>query len=187
VSSSCYTIGLGTGRCGTASLAHLLNAQSGLSVRHEAAPLIPWQSPTQTDALGWLTAHESGFGDVAHSWIGLVPQLVRDARVRCVALWRPVEATVDSFCRAMPAEYIQTNGPHGAPQFPTYDLPERDAWQRYVEVYHMRLRGLAVDRYVNLLRMDRLNTKAGQHRILSAAGVPTEDQVLLSDCHRNAS
>lgn len=185
--TSKYIIGLGTGRCGTASLAHLLNAQPGLSVGHEAAPLIPWQSPAQTDALGWLTAHEKGFGDVAHSWIGLVPQLARDACVRCVALWRPVEATVDSFCRAMPTEYIQTDGPHGAPQFPTYDLPEQVAWRRYVEVYHMQLRGLAMDGYVTLLRMDRLNTEAGQRRILSAAGVSTEDQVLLTDCHRNAN
>ena len=37
-------LGIGTGRCATASLATLLNEQEDSSVSHEVRPLLPWNT-----------------------------------------------------------------------------------------------------------------------------------------------
>ena len=39
-----FVFGLGTGCCGTASLAHLLNDQPNSFVGHELAPILPWST-----------------------------------------------------------------------------------------------------------------------------------------------
>lgn len=36
-------LGLGSGRCGTLSLAHVLNRQPGVQVSHEERPRLPWK------------------------------------------------------------------------------------------------------------------------------------------------
>jgi hypothetical protein len=183
-----YVIGLGTGRCGTASLAALLGAQEGVHVGHEQAPMIPWR-PSSDDnerAVRWLEAQPGPVvGDVAHAWISLVPQLAAHASVQCVALWRPVGETAASFCRHMPAAYIQTNSLKGALQFPTYDLPERVAWRRYVTTYHNRMAGLSD--CIEILPMEALNSQRGQRRILRAAGIPHQQHTYFDECHHNAT
>lgn len=182
-------MGLGTGRCGTASLAKLLDAQDGVNVGHEQAPVIPWHPDGvgYDRAVRWLQAQPGPIaGDVAHAWISLMPQIADHQSVRCVALWRPVEETVQSFCEHMPAEYIQTDGQKGARQFPTYDLPPEEGWRRYVETYRQKLRALVAEGFVDVFSMDDLNSRKGQRAVLSAAGIPRERHNCLDECHENA-
>jgi len=185
-----FVIGLGTGRCGTTSLAHLLGRQPGATIRHEDAPPLPWPDAEggYGRALRWLKAKPGPVaGDVAHAWLSALPRLAHDLPVSCVALWRPVEPTVESFLRHLPDTYIQSDGPPGARQFPTYDRPPRDGWRRYVEAYHRRLRHLKAAGHVTVLPMVALNSRAGQRRILRAAGFPDGRHVYVAACHRNAS
>jgi len=184
-----YILGLGTGRCGTASLAALLDAQDGATVTHEEAPPIPWEPSGEEvgRAVRWLKAQDGRLvGDVAHSWIGLLPHIAGRS-VRCIGLWRPVEDTVQSFLRHMPADYIQTDGPKGAKQFPTYDLPAEEGWTRYVETYQLRLKALALNGVVSLYPIDALNSEVGQKAILGSARVPEGEHVYLNNCHHNAT
>lgn len=42
---------MGTGRCGTLSLAEILNAQPNTHVTHEEAPLLPWDHERNSDII----------------------------------------------------------------------------------------------------------------------------------------
>jgi len=177
-------IGLGTGRSGTTSLAALLNAQRGAHVGHESYPwTLPWSpDPADIKKAGKWLGEQDGYlvGDVSHAWLPMVQYL---DGVRCIALRRRVEDTVDSFVRAIPAAYIQEDGTHGRAEFPTYDLPERGAWRRYVQVYHF---WADAEPSVRVFPMNALNSRAGQRHILRAAGVPADRHRYLLDCHKNA-
>jgi len=188
--TSKYILGIGTGRSGTASLAHLLSAQDGVQGGHERAPRIPW-TPSDADrtrAIRWLKAQSGPITvDVAHSWISMVGYVATEVPVRWVGLVRDREETVDSFCRHMPKKYIQTDGPHGAAQFPTYDLPERKAWEAYVRQYHWQLILMREVQIGQVFPMTFLNTKPGQRRLLNAAGIEDSRHHYIDDCHLNAT
>ena len=87
--------GLGSGRCGSASLAYLLNEQKGALVGHEMAPVLPWVT---TDLTGiqfrWeQLQHQSHLypmvGDVGIYYLPYIPMLMRS--------WSEVPALNESY------------------------------------------------------------------------------------------
>ena len=67
---------MGSGQCGTLSLARLLSRQPGVVVSHEDPPLLPWQR------IGFCRRYCVGRGErlrvQVREWIGLwVPQWIR--------------------------------------------------------------------------------------------------------------
>lgn len=74
-------IGIGTGRCGSLSLAKLLNLQPDTEVSHEHAPVLNWDfSQYQIDLkLKALFSREATVvGDVSMAWLHYVPYLLHD-------------------------------------------------------------------------------------------------------------
>ena len=64
VSKKRLIFGLGTGRCGTASLAYLMSHQDSTHASHELFPILPWEVNTSTLTHKWTTMdHQSHLFD----------------------------------------------------------------------------------------------------------------------------
>jgi len=100
-----FVVGTGTGRCGTSSLAALLDSQQGADVTHERwRSRVPW-----TEGQHWarslvevaqedLAAGPQIAGDVAFQWQWYAEGLM-EAGARIVYLKRSCEEVVESFIR----------------------------------------------------------------------------------------
>ena len=118
-------VGIGTGRCGSVSLARLLGKQRGVKFTHESRPLLPWRREDATEFdIGILDAafgitdpmepyrvHAERFrerlddyqvvGDVASPWLQYLPELLSefpDARVIAL-IRRDKERFIESFMK----------------------------------------------------------------------------------------
>src|SRR2546423_307998 len=129
-------LGIGSGRCGTRSLANLLNRQPGTQVTHEEPPRLPWRIPHDRAMTHRLAQIEPIVGDVASYFLPYVQQAIEySPGIRIVCLKRPREEVIDSFCRWLDKVHpLPTNhwaarpalGWHHEPIwtriFPQYDL-----------------------------------------------------------------
>lgn len=196
-----FVLGIGTGRCGTLSLAELLNNQPSSHVTHEVRPLLPWSS---TNREGLVAERINRFrqrqcqlvGDVGSFYLPYVEQfvsLVPDIRIIC--LRRDCAEVVRSFsewsdhAHGAPADHWSdspqpglTFDPVWSTIFPKYPVNSREEGIRqYWHDYHRQVE-ILVRKYPSNIRVfemeDALNTEAGQREMLSFVGVPTREQVL---------
>jgi len=104
--------GLGSGRCGTSSLAYLLNAQEGALVSHELSPILPWDFDQNGIQFRWdQLNHQAGtypvVGDVGIYYIPYVSFLISSLNTllseshvfKFIILKREKEAVVESYVR----------------------------------------------------------------------------------------
>jgi hypothetical protein len=203
-------LGIGTGRCGTHTLAQILSRQPDARVTHEERPLLPWSAEDggalirERMARWGRTRIEGLVGDVASFYLPYVEEaLGAEPEVRVVCLKRPREEVVQSFCRWLDTVHpLPTNhwaqepgaGWHHDPVwtriFPQYDMQDREEGiRRYWEEYYARVEELA-GRYPGRIRVfdmqTAFNTDAGQRELLTFAGVAPEKQV-LGPAHTNQS
>jgi hypothetical protein len=184
-------LGLGSGRCGSTSLAEILRRVPRAIATHEIAPYVNWDPlPCQIDfhlrRFALLRRFFPLVGDCAHWWLRAVEQvfaaipdslafgLVRD-EADCVRSWMAVS----------PPDVNHWVAPHNHiwpadkwdPLYPHYELPpdaRRDPAHakaqlihRYVREYNERLTALA-DRYAGrilLLRTEQLDRAETRHEI----------------------
>ncbi|MGN6546966.1 MAG: hypothetical protein ACTHK7_18065 [Aureliella sp.] len=101
-----FVFGIGTGRCGTLSLARLLNSQVDVKVTHEMRPLLDWDAPHDEQrriarARLERLARESDaglVGDVASFYLPYLPYLLEASEdIRVVCLRRPRHEVIASF------------------------------------------------------------------------------------------
>ncbi|MGN6546207.1 MAG: hypothetical protein ACTHK7_14230 [Aureliella sp.] len=101
-----FIFGIGSGRCGTLSLARLLDSQPDARVTHEMRPLLGWDAPEDekrriAGARLERLARESDaglVGDVAAYYLPYIPFLLEgNADVRIVCLRRPRQEVIASF------------------------------------------------------------------------------------------
>lgn len=194
-------LGIGTGRCGTHTLAEVLNAQPGAHVTHEHPPLLPWHpSPGRPGIRERLqryrrTRRGRFIGDVASFYLPYIEEAIAaEPGLRVVCLERPREEVVSSFCRwvdmvhPLPTDHWSREpapGWHYHPVwsriFPQYETTDRKEGLRlYWDEYHRTVAGL-VRRYpehVRVFPIGALNDESGVRAILSFAGIPQELQVL---------
>ncbi|MCB1038849.1 MAG: hypothetical protein KDA94_04860 [Acidimicrobiales bacterium] len=185
--SSRLVIGLGTGRCGTHSLADLLAAQPGTVAMHQPAPCLPWHVD-----FGWyrdvndLIAAQGPAVVALVAWYYLpyVDLLARDHDVRFVCLQRDRASTVASIDRltAQFDHWSNRSPSHSANErwrslFPSYDVDDKvEALGRYYDEYYERARAHAdamPDRFSVFATTD-LNDDGGVAAILRAAGYGPE-------------
>ncbi len=196
-------LGIGTGRCGTHTLADLLNRQPDAYVTHEKRPLLSWNPvpgrPGIRERLARFRRNRPQrlIGDVALFYLPYVEEAIAlEPRLRVICLERPREEVVASFCRWLDAVHpLPTNhwaarpseGWHHDPlwtrAFPQYEISDRaEGIRRYWEEYHRRAAELALrfPANVRVFPIEALNDKAGVRCLLSFAGVPEDRQVLLT-------
>jgi hypothetical protein len=202
-------LGIGSGRCGTFSLAHVLNRQPGVEVSHEDPPLLPWRRETGEAVIRERFARfrrsRSGpiLGDVASFYLPYVEDaIVVEPDIRIICLKRPREEVVRSFCRWLDQVHpLPTNhwaedpapGWHHEPVwtriFPQYATQNREEGiRRYWDEYYEKVADL-VGRYPQHIRVFEteraLNTEDGLRELLAFAGLPLEQQVRAVGLHVN--
>lgn len=198
-------LGMGTGRCGTHTLAELLNRQPDASFTHEQPPLLPWRPVPDWSAIRERLRRLRGtrpqrlIGDVALFYLPYVEEAIAlEPEIRVICLERPREEVVASFCRwadtihPLPTDHWADEPPAGwhhdpiwSRIFPKYaGLTSREERiGRYWDEYHREAAELA-RRYpanVRIFPTEALNVEAGVRDILTFAGVPSDRQVVLTD------
>lgn len=201
-------LGMGTGRCGTRSLATLLNRQAGAKVTHEEYPLLMWRSPRRENLVERLnrilTSRKAKIvGDVASFYLPYAEAAIEfDPEIRIVCLQRPRKEVIHSFCQWIDKVHpLPTNHwarqpapgwyhePIWTPIFPQYDTTDRlKGIGRYWDEYFERAESLQTRFPKNVRIFDwlpALSTLEGQRELLTFCGFAESEQVLTLEVHEN--
>lgn len=160
-----FILGIGSGRCGTLSLAHVLAAQPQTQATHEDPPLLPWipdpnRPVIEQRFVRWRRKFKNAavVADVASFYLPYVEQAIaHEPDLRVVCLKRPREEVVESFCKWLDGTHpLNINhwaerpsvGWHHDPIwtriFPQYEIEDREQGiRRYWDEYYARVDELA--------------------------------------------
>lgn len=181
-------IGLGSGRCGTQSLAHLLDKQSAAKVYHERVDHeIRWHGSEQEiqTFLDEAVAQDEFqlIGDVAFYYLPYVEAILAyQPKVKFICLQRDCTETVVSYMQKTEDRnhWMEHDGrvwqlSRWDECYPKYAVPDKkSALTLYWYDYYFtatRLQALYPQQF-QLFPMTALNSKAGQHAILAFLGIP---------------
>lgn len=169
--------GLGTGRCGTKSLATLLSRQPGAAVSHEAHPPLSWCADPDP------ARHFRGFdgaalrADVGFYYLPWVDALRSEfPELRFVCLRRNRAAVIASFERKRPlhSHWFREGPPDNVWDrcFPSYEPPLEfaEAVGRYWDEYYAAAETFVDDRF-RIVATETLNTIDGVAELLEFCGV----------------
>jgi len=197
LSKKTLVFGLGTGRCGTTSLAKLLNAQPNTLVTHELSPILPWTPNFEMLQYRILQlehqVHADFIGDVGSYYLPYVTPLIKSMinekfNLKFVVLKRNMNDTVSSFLRKNESyNRLQAHDgtkwkqdPHWDNSFPTYssDLTKKQAaelrWHEYYDVANT-----IEDNFdnVRIFNIEDLNSDLGVNSILDFIGIDNKNIV----------
>ena len=186
--------GLGSGRCGTHSLADLLNSQKDSQITHEMGdqPVLTWEFDEKTldYYLNKITSRNSFFaGDVAFYLLPYVETIIKKyPESRFVCLMRDKEETVCSYeKKTIGRNHWQTHRGEFYQLcpwdkcYPKYECKnKRTALELYYDDYYSFVDSL-VKKYpsnVSLFPMDSLNDEKEVKSILKFIDVPEKDAII---------
>lgn len=171
-------IGLGTGRCGTLSLSHLLNIQPNADVTHERKPILPWKfdrTLIQQKIESLLESDRAIVGDVALYYLPYVPFIAKNYdNVDFICLKRDKTETIESFFNwvkgnpwSKESDLFDENT-YFFDSYPKYDTSDKKAaisqyWDEYyqlAEEYEKRYN------FFKVFNTQDLNTQSGVTSIL---------------------
>jgi hypothetical protein len=190
-------IGLGTGRCGTTSLARLLNAQANAWVSHELdnQPMPPIPRWAQDEAVVMIELERLLFqkknilaGDVALFHLPYIERIAaKFPGVRFICMKRPKQATVKSFVKKTMLYERWRSDPEQDhlpwnQVFPKFNAATKEAacgmyWEYYYQECN-RLQKLFPDSFF-MFNMEDLSSPYGVKSILTACGIPESEQRIL--------
>lgn len=186
--SRVVVFGLGTGRCGTSSLASLLDAQAGAYVTHEMSPILPWNVDAEAVESRVNALVDRGVdisGDVSSTYLPHVETILSVfPSAKFVCLERPKAEVVESFSAktGQRNHWMNHDGrewtpdPVWDPAFPKFAAKgKREAIEQYWDHYFAESRRLEREfpeafRVFDLHR--DLNSEDGVTSILDFVGVP---------------
>lgn len=189
MSESTIILGIGTGRCGTKSLSHLLSRCRGAVVTHEASPSLPWSPTPKSVAEAWEYLTRSWqaplwHGDVAYRWgphVEPMLELAQDAGLdlRVIGLIRDRESCAESMMKVFGMvgqghTYISHPKVGG---FPTLAIDDPlESYRAYWQVYADLIADLC-ERYperVTMVRTEDLDNINEQRRLFQHCGIPAD-------------
>jgi hypothetical protein len=171
-------IGLGTGRCGTLSLSHLLNIQPNADVTHERKPILPWKfdrTLIQQKIESLLDSDRAIVGDVALYYLPYVPFIANTYKnVYFICLKRDKTETIESYFNWLKGnpwskEYDQSDeNTYFFDSYPKYDISEKKSaisqyWDEYYKLAQEYEKKYSFFRVFNT---QNLNTQRGVTSIL---------------------
>ena len=205
--------GLGSGRCGTASLAYLLNDQKDAFIGHEMPPILPWDTSDLTglqfrwDQIQHQSHLYSMVGDVGIYYLPYLPTLIQSHDsipfinqnyvLKFVILKRDRKEVINSFLEKFKRQNNNPLQTEKAPGmivdewdecFPKYDgMTLREAVGAFYDDYYKESERFALERpdMVKIFSVDDLNTEAGVLQILDFVGV--EDPRVSVSIRKNVS
>lgn len=184
-------VGLGTGRCGTHSLAELLELQNGTTALHQPEPCLPW-----TVDHGWYHHVQEVIAGISGPFVALIAWyylnyvnlLIRDHDATVICLRRDRSETIHSIDRMTPEFDHWSNRPARANPtteyrglFPNYDVPDkRTALGLYYDEYYGRAERLqrTYPKRVRIFSTTDLNHEASVVDLLSFAGYAENDMTV---------
>lgn len=196
-------LGIGTGRCGTMSLAKLLNHQNYTTVKHEWE-LMPWNINPKA-----FTKKSKMIENVNNKYVGevayyLLPYLKRffqkyKDNLKIIALQRSREKTVQSYLdktgrkSSRDRHHWYNHGgkrwdkdPKWDPTYPNIGIKnKREAIEEYYDQYYNIVEQWE-NKYPHLIKLfptDNLNSSKGQSEILEFIGL--EKYIHLHPCRYN--
>lgn len=181
------------GKCGTTSLAHLLDSQPDSCFSHEMQGTHWFEifSDYQRVKKNLLKRAESNcfVGDVSYAWAQYTNRIIEDfPDVKFINLWRDKEETVESFWKGNQnrVEAINTPTPWATREFwlvmyPFFGFPpSKDQIAHTYDIYH-RLTEIILTIYpkrVFCLNVKSLNDIDKVDNLLNFVGIPKEQRVL---------
>lgn len=199
--------GLGTGRSGSTSLAHLFAAQADTYYSHEHAPLLPWRNGGERlafhlERMQLLRFLYGTVVDVSHWWLPHTESIIAaDPQARFVVLRRGREQTVKSFVKIKGGggagsihHWVQHDGRHFKRNawdecYPKYLAAEAGTLEagagRYWDDYYSTAQALQ-ERHPQQVRMydiGVLEDAQGQQELLRFCGY--EQPQAGGDLHKN--
>lgn len=195
-------IGIGTGRCGTKSLARILNHCKNVNVVHEGH-LMPWDDPPKEDIESFIDflVRLDGLnlkGEVSLNILPLVPILLhRITSLKIIHIWREKEAVVESFIRMhgkisrLHKSTVEATNFHasrvrgqmhalaGSHQiFPTFDIEDiEQAYSHYWDFYMDE--AAKIDGVYKIYAPDLLSNSE-LHRMFDYLEIPIKDRKLIA-------
>jgi hypothetical protein len=194
-------IGCGTGRCGTTSLAKLINGCEYAICKHELRPLLPWVFNEELfqDRVKWFSTSTAGItGDVAYFYLPYLERLIDvlpHLKVLCIE--RDRQAVIDSFTwkTQWRNRWCHHDGSKWAKDtvwdktFPKYNLPDKaEAISVYWDEYRKEIRRIAgkFPQNVDIRSIEELNTTPGQQKIFDFIGIPEKNRRYITKPRYNA-
>lgn len=188
-----FVIGYGMGRCGTTSLARLLDMQPNSRFTHEMYGLhwldIFSEYHKTIKALKKRAEKYSFVGDVNYCWAQYISQAIEHfPDVKLIHIWREKEETVESFWKA---NQNRVNAKEKYPIWQSEGLwlamypffgypPSKDQIASTYDVFH-RIAEVIMYKHpkrVYTLHMNRLNDDSLISNLLDFVGIPKEDRVI---------
>jgi len=196
-------IGMGSGRCGTKSLAKLLDLQENAQVTHEYGEPLHWDLnqlhwQLWEDRLEkWRKDPSRIDGDVASWYLPYIEEMLREEiawpiEPKVIVLKRDKDETVESFDEwtgdGNRWQEAGGNWPEYDHAFPTYPdgLDKREAIGQYWEDYYESCSWLEDNfpEIVKVFDIDVLNSEEGQQEIFDFMGIDGEPVLPLKENQR---
>lgn len=184
-----YIFGLGVGRCGTLSLANLLNSQKSASVGHEHMPLHWWpivgDFHRAKDLLLEKAKTNKIVGNVAYLWIQYIPDIIRSFHnPKFIYIWRDKEEVVESFWlrnqEKIKSDIMQPRLWLSQYPFLRYP-PTKDAISDIYDTYEGMINILAYKypKQLYFINIESLNDDDSIRKLLSFVGIEKKDQIIV--------
>ena len=205
--------GLGSGRCGTASLAYLLNDQEGAWIGHETGPVLPWDvSDLAGIQFRWeQLQHQSHLystvGDVGIYYLPYISMLMQSHEqiafinqnytLKFIVLQRDKNEVVESFLekfRRQNNNPLQINKAPGTKAdewdecFPKYEgVSLKNAIEMFYDDYYEESEKMVrvYPDNVRVFSVNNLNTEEGVLQIFNFAGI--ENPRVTTSIRKNKS
>ncbi|MGD9721398.1 MAG: sulfotransferase [Pirellulales bacterium] len=199
--SGAVVLGLGAGRCGSATLTAAFAALPEACATHEIPPLVFWEPAAEQLQFHWdrfrlLSEYFAVVFDTAPPWINAASAFLREfPQGKVVGLYRDTAANVQSYLSIQGSGGEASNlwAPRGShlwrttpadPSYPSYAVPARllndlnaaraEAIERFVTEYNQMLKSLAAAHTGRLLlvRTEEMNTDETARQLQDFLGVP---------------
>jgi len=194
-------IGLGTGRCGTVTLAHLLNKQPNFSVTHEFNPTF-WEFDygSLIFLLNKLEKRtQNNIGDIAYYHLNYCEHILdKINNVKFPIMIRNKEDVVKSYMKwtngrnhwSKERSRNEKEDKYWDKTYPKYNLPKIEALNKYYDDYYTKCNDL-INKYPNKFKLfemlETFNTESGQNNLLDFIGINENDRILDIGIRKNAS
>jgi hypothetical protein len=184
--SGLRVIGLGTGRCGTHTLAEILS-QQGFDSEHERFEHLRWEFSPWPDFHLSRASGPRPWADTGFYYLPYVELLLNDyPKTKFICMERNRADVIDSFLRHMPPEcdWFREDGPydhwfHSFPTFPSMYTPQQAIgayWDLYSEAA-ARLSHSYPESFLTA-NVSLLNSWDGIASILEWLGIPNHKAII---------
>lgn len=184
-------LGFGTGRCGTCSLARLVNLCKNTTVGHERGRfLTTWYNPDEEklekliEHLNEISSKGITVGEVSLTFLPRLEYIcTKISNVKLVHIWRDKEEVVDSFMRSHRESRLDPGNEHVGTDptpgswgiFPIIDgYNKRQQYEFYWEMYERWAKEFPNAYQLNV---NSLNSREEMNKLFDFLGIPEENRV----------